>query len=400
MTDEKYSKEKPTILIVCNYYLPGYKAGGGLRTVVHMVERFREKFDFRVVTLDCDVDGIPYKNVKINEWNEVDGSQVFYLSQKSIKLSKLRELISEVEPALVYMNSVFSKLSIFVLLLRKLKLLPKTPVILAPEGELSGAALESKAYKKKPFVKFAKAAGLYKHLIWKVTAEPERIETERFKGISGEIFVAPNLPFKSMFEDYRQDLKPIKKVGEAKMIFLSRYMPHKNFKWLMDNLSEITGNLEIDIWGPIEDEVYWAETQRSIEILPSNIKVNYKGSVPYEQVCRKLFDYHFFVLPTLGENFGHVFVEALVAGCPVIMSDRTPWLGLKSKHIGWDLPLEEPREWNKIINYCIGLNQADYTDLSSSARMFAQQWLANPEVEEATLRVLENALQKRLINAS
>lgn len=397
MTISKNSGKKPVVLIICNYYLPGYKAGGGLRTLVNMVERFKDRFDFRIITRDHDGDKIPYTSVKINDWNTIEDTQVFYLSKDKVKLSKLRELISNVNPELIYINSVFSTLSIFLLTLKRLKLVTKMPIILAPEGELSDGALQLKAKKKKAFIKFAKNVGLYKDLIWKVTAEPEKSETERFKGSGGEIIIAPNMPSKTVFENYRQELKPRKNVGEAKLIFLSRFMRKKNFKWLIDNLFEVQGRLEIDVYGPLEDEIYWKETKQSIADLPGNIQVNYKGHIAHEEVLETLFKYHFFILPTLGENFGHVFVEALAAGCPLIISDRTPWVGLENKQkIGWDIPLETPEKWVEIINYCIGLDDAAYSNLSSNARRFACQWLANPEIEESTLGVLNRGLEMTL----
>jgi glycosyltransferase involved in cell wall biosynthesis len=393
MTKNKNTQIKPKILIICNYYLPGYKSGGGLRTLVHMVERFNGRFDFRVITRDHDGDGIPYKSVKVNEWNKIEETQVFYLSKFNIKLSKLRELISEVTPQIIYINSVFSTLSILLLVLRKLKLIKPVPIILAPEGELSDGALQLKAKKKKAFIMLAKITGLYTDLIWKVTAEPEKIETKRFKGRGGEIFIAPNMPSKMIFESYKQELKPKKNIGEAKLIFLSRYMRKKNFKWLIDNLHLVKGNLEIDIFGPLEDESYWKETEQSIRELPENIKVSYKGFIRHEQVLETLFEYHFFVLPTIGENFGHVFVEALAAGCPLLISDRTPWVGLEEKLIGWDIPLEKPEKWIEILNHCINLDKESYTKLSISSRKFACQWLTNPEIEENTLSVLERGLE-------
>jgi len=388
------SREKPKILIICNYFLPGYKAGGGLRTIVHTVERFKETFDFRVICLDHDGDNVPYDSVKIDEWNEIAGAKVFYLPKNKIKLSKLRELISEVCPQVIYINSVFSILSILLLMLRKLKLAAQIPIIIAPEGELSDGALQLKAAKKQAFIRFARIIGLYKNLIWKVTAEPEKLETERFKGSGGEIFVAPNMPSKSIFEEYDQKLKPVKQIGEAKMIFLSRFARKKNFKWLVDNLKEVTGSLEIDIYGPIEDEIYWSETQQSIRKLPPNVKVRYKGIVTHEEVLHVMFDYHFFILPTLGENFGHVFIEALAAGCPLIISDRTPWIELEKKIIGWDLPLEEIGRWIEIINYCISLDNIKYSEISSNSRQFASSWLSDPKVEESTLRVLKYGLNQ------
>ena len=45
------------------------------------------------------------------------------------------------------------------------------------------------------------------------------------------------------------------------------------------------------------------------------------------------------VLPTLGENYGHVIVESFSVGLPIILSKKTPWLNLASKHLGWDLDL-------------------------------------------------------------
>ncbi len=107
-----------------------------------------------------------------------------------------------------------------------------------------------------------------------------------------------------------------------------------------------------------------------------------------------LFDYHFFLLPTLGENFGHVFLEALAAGCPLIISDRTPWLNLEEKQIGWDLPLEKPEKWNEVINYCIALGGEDYTKMSGSAREFSDRWLADPKVIEDNAEVLEFSLNQ------
>jgi len=392
MSTENTFDQKPIILIVCNYYLPGYKTGGGLRTLVHMVERFRDRFDFRVITRDHDGDEKPYDTVKINEWNEIDGAKVYYLSKDRIKLSSLRKLIEEIKPNSIYVNSVFATLTIFLLTLRKLKLIPQTNIILAPEGELSDGALQLKAKKKKTFTKFARATGLYQNLIWKTTAELEKQETEKFKGLGGKIFVAPNMPTRHLLRDYRQEMKPKKKVGEAKMIFLSRFMRKKNFGWLVEHLKNVEGNLIIDIFGPLEDKDYWNETSNAISDLPKNIEVKYKGHITYEEVPEKLFEYQYFILPTSGENFGHVFIEALAAGCPLIISDRTPWLKLEKKGVGWDIPLEKPERWVEIINFCIKTNNINYEKISSRSREFACRWLADPKIETDTLTVLNYSI--------
>lgn len=366
-----------------------------MRTIVNMVERLRHKFDFWIITRDHDgkQDRQTYTTVKINEWNEIRGSKVFYLSKKDIKISKIRELVLKVKPDSIYTNSYFATLAIYVLKLRKLRLIPKVNVIVAPCGELSEGALQLKAGKKKLFIGFSKVSQLYSDIIWKASNELEKTEIEQVKGKGGKIFIAPDLPPRMIFEDYRQDLKPEKKTGEARMIFFSRFMRKKNFKWLLEFVENVKGRLDIDIYGPLEDESYWAECLEIIKTLPENIRVEAKGSIPHEQAIETLFQYHFFILPTLGENFGHVFLEALAAGCPLIISDRTPWLDLQKDGIGWALPLEEKEKWLETLNYCISLDDASYTKLSADSRNYLCRWLALPETEENTLRVLEHSLK-------
>jgi glycosyltransferase involved in cell wall biosynthesis len=40
--------------------------------------------------------------------------------------------------------------------------------------------------------------------------------------------------------------------------------------------------------------------------------------------------YDLFAFPSRGENFGHVVLESLSVGTPVLVSDRTPWKGGES----------------------------------------------------------------------
>ncbi len=393
--------KKPIILIFCDYYLPGYKSGGGMRTIVNTVERLHESFDFRIITRDHDgrEDFQPYEDVEINNWNSIENAQVYYLSKDNIKISKLRELILEVDPDLLYANSFFATFSIFVAKLRKLKRIPKTPFIIAPCGELSDGALRLKSAKKQIFINYSKFFGIYRDIIWKASSELEKAEIKKISGKSGKVFISPDLPPKMLNENYDPNHKVEKIKGEASLIFLSRFMRKKNFRWLLENLEGIEGNLRIDIYGPLEDVEYWKECLKIIENFPNNIKIEYKGSVPYEQTGEVLFQYHFFILPTIGENFGHVFLEALAAGCPLIISDRTPWLNLPEKGIGWDLSLEKPSDWNEIINQCIAMDKSEYEKTSSKARGFAVDWLADEKVEKDTVKVLHYGLSKALTKA-
>lgn len=387
-------EKKPKILIVCNYYLPGYKSGGGMRTIVNMVDRFHDQYDFFVITRDHDGrnNPEPYDNVKINDWNEIRNARVYYLSKENMRISKLRTLVQEVKPDVYYTNSFFATPAIFLVKLRKLRLIPQKNIVIAPCGELSDASLRFRAKKKKVFLNLAKLSGLYKNIIWKASSQLESDEIAEIKGSGGKIFIAPDLPPISLCDQYAPEKKPVKKSGAAKMIYLSRVCDKKNLDWLIDELRSIKGALQLDIVGPIDTPEYWKICEAAIKKLPPNINVEYRGSVAYELVGDLLLGYHFFVLPTFSENFGHVFLEAMAAGCPLVISDRTPWLNLEKKGVGWDIPLEDPDKWKSVIQECVDMEQDQFSVLSKQAREFVVEWLADDSVEKDTKQVLDAAL--------
>lgn len=390
------------ILILSDYYLPGYKSGGIMRTIVNMVERLGDDYDFRVLTRGFDVGEKDfYPGIKINDWNQIGKSRIFHAAHGQLNFATIRRVMKEVAPDAVYLTSFFSPLGVRFLTLRRLGMLPDVPVILAPEGEFSPGALQLKARKKKLYRTLALPGRLYQDLIWKAASEPEREDIRRVAGADCEIYIAPNMPPRVILENHSFDQKPEKKSGAARFVFLSRVMPKKNLRHTLEILPSLSGEIELDIYGPLEDETYWAECQNLIASMPPNISVIHRGSIPYEEVAEKMTGYHYFVLPTLGENFGHVMPEAFSAGCPVLISDQTPWRGLVEKNIGWDLPLDRTDLWREALQKCVAMDGAEYERQSQAARQYAIDWLAAPEIVEANARVLDRALaQKRAIISS
>ena len=139
-----FSTKKPRILVFCEYYRPGYKSGGGMRTIANMVDRLADRFDFHIITHDHDgnLDTAQYTAVKINDWNMDGETSVYYASGNNIRMKVLRELILSVRPDAIYSNSFFSSFTRLLLQLHKLKLIPDTQIVIAPCGELSDAALQ------------------------------------------------------------------------------------------------------------------------------------------------------------------------------------------------------------------------------------------------------------------
>lgn len=385
--------ERPKLLIICDYFLPGFESGGAMRTLVNMIDRFGDRFDFRVVTRDHDGPHNlkPYTTVNVRAWNDLGNCRAYYLPRADVRSGTIRKLIDEVQPDAIYLNSVFSPLTIRTLFLRRLRRFD-VPVILAPEGELCVGALTLNPRRKAIFLAAAKAIGLYHDLTWKAAAETEKDDVIRVLGDDGLMFVAPNMPPRTIFDEYRTDSKPRKDAGRARFIFLSRFMRKKNLNWVLSHLHSIKGELTIDVYGPIEEQDYWQETQKIAASLPTNIKVEAKGLVSPEKVAATLFNYDFFILPTIGENFGHVCIESLAAGCPLVISDQTPWRHLEGNGIGWDLSLDSAAGWADVIQRCVDMDSAEYSTMSQAARNYAERWLADPTVESTNLAALEAAV--------
>lgn len=392
----KLLKNKPRILILTDFYLPGYKAGGAMRTLVNMVERLGDEFEFQIVTRNHDGwgDFTAYPNISTDEWNILNKTQIYYFDKQGLSFAKLREIWREAAPEVVYLNSFFSTLTVKAVLLRSFGRVPKTPLVIAPEGEFSTGALQLKAQKKNIFLKFIKRLNWRSGVFWKAAAAEEKSDIQRVMGDKCEIYVAPNMPPKIILPDYSAALKPIKKNGELNLVFLSRLNRKKNLSFVLELLKKTKGTVQIDVFGASDDAPYWEECQKLLRQIPDNIKVNVCGSVEYEKVARTMSRYHFFILPTLGENFGHVILEAFAAGCPVLLSDQTPWRELEEKKIGWDLPLDDREKWQTVLQKCVEMPAPEFTVWSNAAREFAVQWLAAPSVEAANRAVLRGALSQ------
>jgi glycosyltransferase involved in cell wall biosynthesis len=82
------------------------------------------------------------------------------------------------------------------------------------------------------------------------------------------------------------------------------------------------------------------------------------------------------LLPTAGESFGYVIFEALAAGCPVLISDRTPWRDLDRSGVGWDLPLSRPDLIRARLQRCIDMDADEHRAMSHRAREFALAYIA------------------------
>jgi exosortase/archaeosortase family protein len=364
------AREKKRILIMIDWFTPGYKAGGPIQSCANIAFALKDEYDVYVLTTDTDHgDSKPYDNIASNQWiNNIDPLiTVYYAKKATLTLQQINDEINVVQPDYVYLNSTFSPYFVVYPLWLKFRKKIKSKIILCPRGTLYDSALSLKSYKKKPFLFLFKLFAVHKYIVFHATSEREKKAIlQYFPG--SDVLIADNLPNLNQPAFISCD----KTIGNLKCIFISRIVPIKNLLFFLDVLQQLKASAHFTIVGPVEDDSYWNVCTQKINTLPGNIKVDYIGSKKHEELAKIIQQHHLFVLPTTGENFGHAIFEALLAGRPVLISDQTPWLNLADSNVGWDLPLNNPDTFIKILEKAAAWDQQEFDKAALSAWQYAK----------------------------
>lgn len=355
------------ILILAGRYLPGYKDGGPVRTLINLTDLLGDEYDFRIVVLDRDHgDKEPYQNIKINEWNRVGKAKVWYYEPGQMNFSLIRKLSKDVD--LIYLCGFYNSYGYKTLILNRFKLLYNKPVVVASMGSFSTGALYQKHIKKVTFIKLCKMFGLFRNITWSVTSKLEMDDVQRVISNSAKCIIAEDLPRTDI--DIDNDKKRNKIL---KIVFLSRISPIKNLDYCINVLKKIKFDVIFDIYGPLEDSEYWQRCETLLKNLSLNINWKYCGEIDTNKVSEVFSKYDLFLFPTKGENYGHVIFESLASGCIPIISDQTPWLNLTEKNVGYIIPLSNIDDYVSVINKCILMDNDEIETVFKNAVNFALQ---------------------------
>jgi glycosyltransferase involved in cell wall biosynthesis len=401
------SDTRPTVLLFAAYFLPGFKGGGPIRTLANLIDQLGETFRFRVVTSDRDLgDQEPYSGVVRDRWTKLGDTEIYYCSPGPAAWRRLLATSEAVRPDLIYLNSFFSpQWSIRPLVHRRLGAFGGAPVLLAPRGEFSCGALSLKPIKKRAFLAVARLARLHAGLTFQASSQHEADDIRRVFRLGvvslaidlgsrtkdGRIAIARNLSGSSQRPSAAMHPKG---TGSLRLVFLARIAPMKNLLGALQILSRISDSaLTFDIYGILEDPAYWARCQAAKADIPPNITIRYRGPLRPEQVEETLAEYDAFLFPTLGENYGHVIREALSAGLPVLISDRTPWRGLEAKGAGADLPLDDLDAFADRIRAWAALSPERFQSLRRAAQALGDDPDTGREALEANRRMILEALR-------
>ncbi len=375
---------KKTILVLCDWFLPGYLAGGPIQSIATLTKKLEAEFNFKIITTDKDFKAKdPYKTITPNCWTTFEGRSVFYISQDNLTPKFVLNIIKTTPHDVIYLNSLFSKYFAINPLKWKQHGEIKTPIILAPRGMFGNNALLVKPFKKKVFFIYAKLFGLFKNIHWQSTSIQETLDIKKHISTSVKLTEITNLP------NMPEALTVVeKKCGELKLCFIARILGIKNLDFAINVLKGITEYpLTFDIYGPKEDLDYWHLCETKIKSLPQNITCTYKGVLQPTEIGKTLSAYHALLLPTQTENFGHVIVETFLQGRPVIISNNTPWQNLENEQVGYDIALDNREKFSQAILNLANLNQNEFDMMSSKCISYIHSKLNIEEIKKSYIKM-------------
>ncbi len=379
--------KKKKILIFIRYYLPGYKSGGPVRSISNMVRVLNYKYEFYIVCLSHDYgDKTRYKDASRKFWKNVDGANVLYLNESIVPFATFLSVIQKLEPDVVYFNSFLDPFFTFIQLAYYSR--KNNKIIIAPRGELTHGALSLSKSRKKLYIYIFKKFFSRKNLTWHATTEDELRHISLNISVNpNQIYVANNIPFIDN-DDCKCNFS-YKEANKLNIIFLSRISPVKNLAYFLEILKDCNLNINFDIYGPIGDTSYWNLCMKKITNLPKTISVNYFGPIRHDLVRNTLSNYDLFVLPTLGENFGHIIFEALSLSIPVLISDRTPWTNLVNNGAYAAIPLNKPDQYIVFIQNLYTMSNSEFIALRAHASEVFNEYMASNNPIDYYLELFE-----------
>ena len=382
---------KKRIFIFLDYYLPGTKAGGPVQTIQSLIKLTENQLRYSILTSSIDSrEPEVYRNITPKKWEEIEGTPIFYVDGVRSLLNQLN-IISR-DNNIVYINSFFSlQFSIIPIVYLALKRY-RGRVIVAPRGELTKGAMSISSFKKNLYLLSFKTFINRKNIEFHCTSVDEKESTQKLIGEKNQFHLIYNPINFDYLKGYQSKFKRIhKKKKSIRLIYVSRITPKKNLHLILDILSKINEiAVTFTIIGNIDDDAYWTLCKSKIDKLRSNVNIICLGHLEKTELLEKLIQSDLFLLPTKNENFGHAIVEAMFMGCPILISDQTPWTYINEFGGGAALSLSQLDEWLSFLTDFSGLEEIKWQEKSRKVLRFINQSLDKEKIKNQYIELFSN----------
>jgi glycosyltransferase involved in cell wall biosynthesis len=315
------------ILHVSPYYLPAWRYGGPIRSVHGLCKGLADLgHDVHVFT--TNVDGPGDSDVPLGEAVAVDGVEVWYFPSKTFRRLFWSPPLGA---ALARHVSSFDLLHLHTIYLWPATAAARAarragiPYLLAPRGMLVPSLIEGKSrYVKKAWIACFEKRNLAHAAMVHFTSSVEVEEAAKLGIVYRKSCVIPN----------GVDVDDLRGAGDTSatpapasaqgrfLLFIGRVNWEKGLDRLLAALPRIS-DCKLVIAGN-DEEGYQRRLETTARELGVSDRVSFVGAVHGARKMELLTGASALVLPSYSENFGNVVLEAMAAGCPVVV---TPEVG-------------------------------------------------------------------------
>src|ERR1700712_5717376 len=101
------TERKKKILVMVDWFAPGYKAGGPIQSCVNFAFALKKDFAIYILTTDTDHgEEKPYEGIVANQWlSNIDPDfKVYYAKKSTLTRKQLKTVIQDVNADFIYLN--------------------------------------------------------------------------------------------------------------------------------------------------------------------------------------------------------------------------------------------------------------------------------------------------------
>lgn len=343
------------ILHISPSYFPAIRYGGPIYSV-HGLAKAQVQQGHHVEVFTTNVDGKANSDVPIGIPTNLEGVQVSYFSSPILRrlffsftmYQMLEKRLAEFD--IIHLHSIYLwPTSIAAFVARRKKI----PYLLSPRGMLTPTEIKQKSTLLKYFwiflfelrnIKYASSLHL--------TSNIEKAGVDALNITYSDVQIIPNAVETGLFSHQDELSHDIKKaVGQKPFVlFLGRITQKKGLcrlleAWEFPNLPHlvIVGNDEENYLQKLDDKIKNSQTINTITII-NRIVTGVDKIALYKQAS-------LFILPSFSENFANTVLEAMMYGCPVIVSDKVGAAEVVEKYQAGSIINSTPNNIRREVRY-------------------------------------------------
>jgi len=337
------SKEKNLIIIYFSAS-PSKHALGPAITIDNFISNMSELVNIELISLNMDYSAKRRLFSGFTEIVESGGCRITYLTPGFPALKYLFQLLRK-RNSIVLINCLYDyRLAIPSLVFSLLY--PPRLLLHMPHGIFMDIIQAKNRARKYFFNRMLGSGVVSRRVVHVVSSVKEKEDAIKVLGPDIDTVVIPHFAVNSVNTPHWYASKT---ANSLRIVLIGRVVEQKNIVYALDRIAEAGVACTLDIFGEIADSGYMRQCARALEIGGLKNHVKFYGRRDQNELLKELGDYDLMFLPTKGENFGQAIIEAMSAGLPVLISDRTPWSDVGRYDAGWAVPLSEPQEFSAKI---------------------------------------------------